>query len=802
MIVVMDEVTLSTSIALPNELTFAGNRSALSTCVVSSGGSLVSEDIDFTTISQLTFCLPSTQTAEAVIVQSSTRLTLLNLELSSTSESSARFLKVTAGKAEMSEIEIRSSMSSNSILFWILGGTVTASQFHVKTGIAPNGTIVLVEGGSLSLTGMTATSSKPIEGRLLSVSNASLNVSDMKLSKQTFSNALLELCSFGESTISDMNISECSGWTILTARDGDSLTIRNSVFSSLTAPAGLNFGDSSDLCVWERSLIEIEGTPTSLSHTDLTHIPQGALSISDAPLSLSGCTFSSNSPSNLEWPSLRRNVKCSNGTVSITGVGGEDEHSSPHLWMWTSECSVMKDDEIEHSPLFIPTLSNKSSSTFDNKQKFYSVSIVGTMMIPCGLSLEVFEAAFESKLNSGQPLRFEISSLSPSKWTETELSFVLPQSSLTELDKKLDHRCRLVFGDGQTTDSFSLIGKGKGNMSLAGVITSIVVPIVAVILVALLLIIIVIVVCRRRKMRKNASEKESQELDTADAVDVMKDDGDVQGSTIKPIFGSTTSLVPSHTLLMISQAKEQDNQFQNALGFVPVKPVEALMCSGEFKVVKMDPRNTLYHRLHVEKQPNLPKAQIGVKLVNGLARMMKDFPQSDVLTRLSPHWILIDVNQDVYLRMDSNPNTNAPAEGEMRESSSKNGEDRRWNAPEQDTKEGENTKEQATYDTAQASVFRLGLVLWELETELVPFGELDAVNASRQMKAGVMPLIHNWADESFADLVRECLSLAPDERPTLGDVKSRLESLNSNAPVADQHQPNNGEAAASKLLSN
>ncbi|KAK2954544.1 hypothetical protein BLNAU_10564 [Blattamonas nauphoetae] len=382
-IVVMDEVTLSTSIALPDELTFAGNPSALSTCVVSAGGSMVSEDIDFTTISKLTFCLPSTQTTEAVIVHSSPKLTLSNLELSSTSESSARFLKVTAGKAEMSEIEIRSSMVSNSILLWILGGTVTASQFHVECGIAPNGSIVHMDGGSLSLTGMTATSSKPIEGRLLSVTNAALNVSDMKLTKQTFSNALLELSSFGESTISDMNISECSGWTMLTARDGDSLTIRNSVFSSLAPPAGLNFGDSSDLCVWERSLIEIEGTPTSLSHTDLTHIPQGAISISDAPLTLSGCTFSSNSPSNLEWPSLRRNVKCINGTVSMTGVGGEDGPSSPHLWMWTSECSVMKDDEIEHSPLFVPTLSNKSSSTLEKKQKMYFVSIVGTMMIPC-----------------------------------------------------------------------------------------------------------------------------------------------------------------------------------------------------------------------------------------------------------------------------------------------------------------------------------------------------------------------------------------------------------------------------------
>ncbi|KAK2961922.1 hypothetical protein BLNAU_2978 [Blattamonas nauphoetae] len=800
-IVVIDEVTLSSSIALPDELTFAGNPSALSMCVVSADGSFVSENIDFTTISKLTFSLPSTQTVEAVIVHSSTKLSLSNLELSSTSESSARFLKVTSGKAEMSEVEIRSSMTPNSILFWILGGTVTASQFRVESGIAQNGTIVRVEGGSLSLTGMTTTSSKPLEGRLISVNNANFNLSDIKLSKQSFNAPLFEFSSFKSSTIDRMNISECFQTNVIAIKDGDELTISNSEFSSIGSVT-TNGEDGSDLCGWETSLIEIENTQTSFSHSNLLHIPQGAISISNSPLSLTGCIFSGNSPSNLEWPSRRRNIKCSNGTVSITGIGGGDGLSSPHLWIWTDECSVTKDDKNEHSPLFVPTLSNESSSTLDSTQQFFNVAIVGTTMIPCGLSLEVFEAAFKSKSNEGQPLRFEISSLAPSKWSETELSFVLPQSSLLTLDKKLDHRCRLVFGDGQKTESFSLIGKGKGNMSQAGVITSIVVPIVAAILVALLLIIILIVLCRRRKTKKNASEKESQELDTTDAVDVMKDDGDVQFSTIKPIMGST-GLVHSHSLLMVSNDKEQEQQSQvhDAIALVPFKHVEALMCSEDPKIVTMDPRNTLYHRIHVEKQPDLPKRMIGVRLVNGLTHLLKESPHTDVLTRFSPHWILMDMNHNIALRMDNNPNSLAPVPSQNKESSTKNGEDRRWNAPEQDTKEDGDAK-QISIDTNKTVVFRLGLVLWELETELVPFGELDAVNASRQVKAGVMPLIHNWADESFADLVRECLSLAPDERPTLGDVKSRLETLNSNAPVAEQPQPNNGEAAASKLLSN
>ncbi|KAK2950339.1 hypothetical protein BLNAU_14750 [Blattamonas nauphoetae] len=770
-IVVMDEVTLSTSIALPDELTFTGNPNALSTCVVSAAGSFVSEDIDSTSISKLTFSLPSTQTAEAVIVHSSTKLTLSDVDLISTTVSSACFLKVTAGKVEMSDIEVRSEMAENSILFWILGG-------------------------SLSLSGMTATSTQPMKERLFFVNNAAFNLSDVTLSKQTFTNALFEFSLFDASTISDMNISECSGSTIMTVKDGDSLTIRNSVFSSLTPPPAFNDTDTSDICGWESSLIQIEGTPTSLSHIDFTHIPQGAISISDAPLTLTTCTFRNNSPSNTEWPSLRRNIKCTNGTVEMESMNGGDGPSSPHLWIWTEDCIVTKDDEPVSAPLFVSTLvANESTSTLDKRLKEYSVKMVGTAMIPCGLKLEVFEAD-QPTSNEGQPLHFDISSLQPSKWTETELSFVLPQSSLADMNKKSDIRCRLVFGDGQTTDSFSLIGKGKGNMSQGGVVTTIVVPIVAVIIVAVLLIIVIAVLCRRRKAKKQAAEKNNHELDVADAGDVLKDEGDAQDNTIKPIFG--TGGMSNNSLLMVSEDK-QHGEHVHTLGtpsMVSVKYVDAVKCDGEPGVVSVDATHTLYHRLHVEKARVVEKKRMGVRIVTGLERMMADHPSSELLSKLSPHWIILDFNQNTFLRIESISQLLGSDGMHPLSASTKNEEDRRWNAPEQDSKEGGTANEQAEqFDPCKAAVFRLGLVLWELETGQVPFGELDAVNASRQIKAGVVPLIHNWEDQDFADLVAECLSLSPDSRPTLADVKTRLGELKSDAPPAAHDPPQQNEVA-------
>ncbi|KAK2959047.1 hypothetical protein BLNAU_6063 [Blattamonas nauphoetae] len=775
-IVVVDEIDLSTTISLPNDVIFSGNNSkALCTCVVGEVGSFETTGVNVVSITVLDLSLPLSQSADAVIVHSSDKLTLSHLRVSSNGKSSAVFLRMTTGTTEMTNIEIHSSMEQHSVFFSILGGSVNMSILTIETAIPENGTIVKMEGGNLTLTGMTLSTTEQIERQLFSIAHSRFTLSDVKITNHNFSCPLFTFSDFGESTIHNMNVTGCSGSTLLTAKDGDELTLRFSEFSSISPSTQFNEAEASDLC-----------TPTSLSHADLTHIPQGAFSISDAPLTLTTCTFSGNTPSNEQWPSLRRNIKCSDGSITITGSGGGDGHTSPHHWIWTDECPVTKDDGTLHATLFVPTLvANKSTSTLDKKLKEYSVNVVGTTMIPCGLKLEVFEHS-PAKSNEGHPIEFEISSLKPSKWTETELSFVLPQSSLIALNEKLDHRCRLVYGDGQVTDSFSLNGKGKGNMSQAGVITSIVVPIVVVILVALILIIVVAVLCRRRKQKEKAAERGNQELDTTDAVDVMKDEGDVQDSTIKPIFGSATGHLHNHSLLMVSNDKEQEQQSQvlDATALVPFKPVEVMMCSGEFPIVTVDPRNTLFHRLHVEKQQDLSKREIGVQLVNGLTQLIKEYPQSDFITRFSPHWILLDFNQNVSLRIGNNPNTLASAEGQSKANSTKNGEDRRWNAPEQETKEGENenTKEEVAYDTNKALVFRLGLVLWELETGLVPFGELDAVNASRQIKAGVMPLIHNWEDESLADLVRECLSHSPNNRPSLSDVKSRLTLLNSHQP--------------------
>ncbi|KAK2945166.1 hypothetical protein BLNAU_19905 [Blattamonas nauphoetae] len=108
-------------------------------------------------------------------------------------------------------------------------------------------------------------------------------------------------------------------------------------------------------------------------------------------------------------------------------------------------------------------------------------------------------------------------------------------------------------------------------------------------------------------------------------------------------------------------------------------------------------------------------------------------------------------------------------------------DDVRWQAPEEgeereerrESNEGEVGK---SIDRTKASVFRLGLVLWEIQTGLVPFAEQDGVNAHRNLSIGIVPPMEG-VGEKMKELIEECLSVNPDARPSVDSIISRLSSM-------------------------
>ncbi|KAK2959733.1 hypothetical protein BLNAU_5222 [Blattamonas nauphoetae] len=372
---------------------------------------------------------------------------------------------------------------------------------------------------------------------------------------------------------------------------------------------------------------------------------------------------------------------------------------------------------------------------------------------------------------------YTIKSIMPTPGTESAATVWMNKTITFDIPKSL-----------YTTDKKALSPEMKAMLSWL-------IPVIVSVCVALLVAIIVIVLLRRRYKKSQTPAKEMEEqvhVQVEDKMDVLE--GEFDGHTQSFIrtdgmshsaFASSNSDNPTDLIRSREGIKSQTQSASNV--------AEVMECNGEFPVTVSRVHETLYSVLHKE-QRDLRKRAIGLQIVNGLKEVVANRGWSDVLTRLSSHWVLLDSAGNVQLKLQMNAseaeqeatqtqtqkpqpvsdlegNQNETAKSARKEEKDKTGMDGlRWRAPEVVASNG------GQVDGHKAAVFSLGLVLWEIETGQVPFRELDAVNAQRQSGTGVGPKMDDLKNEEFIALIHRCVSVNPKQRPTLTEVGDFLSS--------------------------
>ncbi|KAK2956320.1 hypothetical protein BLNAU_8687 [Blattamonas nauphoetae] len=309
------------------------------------------------------------------------------------------------------------------------------------------------------------------------------------------------------------------------------------------------------------------------------------------------------------------------------------------------------------------------------------------------------------------------------------------------------------------------------------------IPLVLCLLVALLFVIVIIVLLRRRQQRKaQLAQKEMEvqdEVEFDEKMEVLSDDppkDNLQTERRTHSAFDSSSAIPTN----VNRSRDgNETQTEKEL-------VEVIACSGAFEVSLVEASTTLYSVLHKEKR-DIGKRALGLQIVNGLKAVLANRQSSDVVTRLSSHWILLDTAGNVQLKLQM---TSEEAEQEAVHMKQQYGisegdatlqnqpkhielagiDGLRWRAPEVVAGGG------SAVDGHKASVFSLGLVLWEIETGQVPFGELDAVNAQRQSATGIGPKMESLQNEEFIALILQCVSANPEQRPSLSEIGGFLSS--------------------------
>ncbi|KAK2951540.1 hypothetical protein BLNAU_13562 [Blattamonas nauphoetae] len=545
------------------------------------------------------------------------------------------------------------------------------------------------------------------------------------------------------------------------------------------------------LCSWETGLIKLHESNCTLTSCVLSSIGMGEIWMESSNLSLISTQILSNGARFSLFPSAQQDVMCKSGNITILPSSSD---TSEDRWISsTSDCSVVLNGSELKSPHFVPSLDVKNSkSTLSKKKDSFSVSIVGSKLIPCDLKLEVSESSSSSQSlkSNAEPVVIDLSFSSVESWNETDITLSIASSSLSNLSWEMEWTARIVFGNGEHTASFTFLESLKNRKAEAlkeSLPWLIPVIVCSVLLLLAILIVVIILVWRRKKQTASSNTKQTIVEQELVAEDVMK--MDVQGTmnlSTKNVIGEKSDqdgrfgLIQNDHPLTIEHGNSTAKE-----GSKMETQVAAMKCQDDFGIVHMNDADTLYNKLHKEHtalggKKNLVERQI----VMGLLKITEQNSFVNVAARISSHWIILDTKTSVLFKVDSphsHLDENATNAASVSTTSShpnnrhlKDGvEEIRWRAPEQGEKEGEMINE---VDKVKASVFRLGLIFWEVETGLVPFGEIDAVNAHRQLAAGIALPLQKVTDSSMRDLIVECLRVDPDERPKLSDILSRLDT--------------------------
>ncbi|KAK2950728.1 hypothetical protein BLNAU_14399 [Blattamonas nauphoetae] len=637
--------------------------------------------------------------------------------------------------------------------FSLLNSSSLSSQMSIESGMS-----VLIQNGTNSEPSLHIPSSTPESATspLIVVSSALLNIQNIDLV-------------VGSSDPSFILISASSSKMIL--KDG-LITVKTETV--------LSRNEMEDLCDWTTGLIELTETELNVTNNRFFNISQGAISMNGGELNIHGSIFTNNSPNHQTFSSARRNIVCSeDGTVRIESLSaGDGTLLHPSAWMSSEGCSIESTEVNVASPLFVPTLSSDSTSKFDKKTKSFTLTIEGSVLIPCSLFLKVI--AMRRDGTESNSILIPLTVDSATSFTETKIVFTLSSSSVGSLDNSLEWQGRLTFGNNQTTNNSFVIQQNSSDRLAQSVKDNMKwwIPLVVVLSCALLALILVVVLLMRRRNKNKGRKSENdgeQELDQTEyKIDVLNAEGNNDDHQNTVITSNHNHIHDNPTISEYSsKAYDVTKLMAHSAGQAPVLIMgEDHFGQPTIETTLVNSQDTLFNRLHGrEDRPELNIHQARLDVVKAVETLFSHVPHALALQRLSPHWVFYTPSNAVCFRLNDDPPSQAPTtiptqSGPQKEMQ----EEKRWSAPEEENREN-------GIDEKKVTVFRLGLILWEITTGQVPFSETDAVNAQRQLGMGIVPRMDSIEPVELSTLLTECLDLNPACRPSLDSVVSRLESI-------------------------
>ncbi|KAK2957162.1 hypothetical protein BLNAU_7993 [Blattamonas nauphoetae] len=659
---------------------------------------------------------------------------------------------VTSGHMNVSNVELKVIGSSEISLFKSRSSQLSLQMIRFSETTSKLGTIVECEGGIAT-------------------------ISDIQFSSLSFSQTPFIASHFNSVHLEKISTQNISIDHLISISNGSDFQMVGCTFNgpSQSPPSSSNdYEDEnkSDLCAWKIGAISISNTKANFDGCRFLSLANGAVFIQNSNVSMEGTIFHDNTPHHTSFPSARRNIRSVDGDVRIGSLSGGDGFESPSLWMSSENCVVHRNETPVEAAHFIPSLDGSKSSVVMSKNKSMSITLAGSLFIPCSLFLEVSETT-SSKLNK-TPFLVSLTPSTTLSFSESEMILTLSHSELNKtlnVDSELSG-C-LVFGDGVRSSSFmlkkSLVDEKKARG--AAMMKWLLPLICGVVVLGLVLVLVIVLLARRRrneKKKKSEGLLTNQELNEGDIVkeEILPDHSLGTAAFVFEETDKDLNVIKGKTL----EQREGKDICDDNLPSAPSFGEEVLVGMNEGVHVSSAPKYvSLYEKLHENGTSTMTeKRKIVFQIVNALKDLAESQPAHVIFTRLSPHAILLNEKEEIRFDVHNTMRGREHVGKFTAEEASRRREDeRRWLAPEADEKnEGE-------VDGPAASVFSLGLLLAEMDTGQVPFGEVDGINAHRMAGTGTRPNMEGM-NEDLETLILECLELNPSDRPDLNAVLATL----------------------------
>ncbi|KAH7825267.1 uncharacterized protein MONOS_5940 [Monocercomonoides exilis] len=268
-----------------------------------------------------------------------------------------------------------------------------------------------------------------------------------------------------------------------------------------------------DVCKWNESVIEVKKSSGEIMDTSFVNCSGGGLSIWEGSIVIEKGEFMNNNPSIEKYPSIRRNILCSDSEVLnvVSLKGGDGVLPNTSLWILDEGCELGGIIEERASSLFIPVVKEARNETASDGRTI--ITLTGRLLLPCNISLHLsFKNGVEEVIETNKIGERESVS-------ESEIGAVVSSDQMAAMGAETEVSVSLLFGkidSPSTTSSFILKNASETNKKGDEIIVNsgkegksswaLVVIVIFAVLFLIVLIGFVIFVVRWRKVKNEAED--------------------------------------------------------------------------------------------------------------------------------------------------------------------------------------------------------------------------------------------------------------------------------------------------------